>query len=294
MTLMRCETTARRLFSVLLNSRLALFVFGVSALGLRFGVLPVSGAIADELAKQGPASKDQRTAAEYDEAIRLAPTDGSAYFARGRYWAEKREFGKALADLNEAIRLDPTDASAFAWRGRVWRVKEDLNKAIADFDEAIRLDPSNVEHTQHRNEALLQQKSFQQEKQPEPTEPISLWTVFAFGFLGLSFALSGIPFILERVPPNPWSGFRVQATLENPAVWYRANRFLGKCLLGFGLFVMVTAVGLSFIPRINPVVYLFSIVGALIMGTNALVILCFLFLQSLSPTRVTRRDISAK
>ena len=119
---MRRKKTARRFLSILLNSRLSLFAFGVSALGLPFGLLPVSSAIAEDPANQGPSSKDQRTAADYDEAIRHAPTDGSAYFARGRYWAEKREFGKALTDLNEAIRLNPTDASAFAWRGRVWCV----------------------------------------------------------------------------------------------------------------------------------------------------------------------------
>ena len=72
----------------------------------------------------------------------------------------------ALADLNEAIRLNPTDASAFAWRGRVWRVREDFDKAIADFNEAIRLDPENVEYIEHRNEALrAANKALQQKKQ---------------------------------------------------------------------------------------------------------------------------------
>ncbi len=152
------KTTARKFLSILLNSRLALFAFGISALAIPSGLLPVSGAIADEPAKQGRSSEDQRTAADYNEAIRLAPTDGSTYSARGRYWAKKREFGSALKDLNEAIRLNPTDASAFAWRGRVWLVREDFDKAIADYNEAIRLDPKDVEYTKHRNEALQQKK----------------------------------------------------------------------------------------------------------------------------------------
>jgi SdpI/YfhL protein family/Tetratricopeptide repeat len=294
---MRRKTMARRYFSILLNSRLALVAFGVSALGLPFGLLPVSSAIAEQPAKPGPTSKDQRNAADYDEAIRLAPTDGSAYFARGRYWAEKREFGNALADLNEAIRLNPTDASAFAWRGRVWCVKENFDKAIADYNEAIRLDPQNLEHTEIRNEALQQKKVLQQMKalqQKEKPEPISWWTVFAFALLGFLFVGTGIPLILEKVAPNPWYGFRVQATLENPAVWYPANRYLGKCLLGFGLFVIVTAVGLSFVSDINPGVYFFSCGGALVVGSHVMLILCVLFLQSLSPPHVTRRNISAE
>jgi hypothetical protein len=214
---MRRKTTARRFCSIVLNSRLALFAFGVSALGLPFGPMPVSSAIAEESAKEGPSLKDQRTAASYDEAIRL--------------------------------------------------------------------DPQDVQHTEHRDEAL------QQKEQPEP---ISWWSVFAFVLMGVLFAGSGIPLMLQRVPPNPWYGFRVQATLENPAVWYPANRYLGKCLLAFGLFVMVTAVGLSFVPGINPLIYHFSFVGALVMGANIMLIMSVLFLQSLSPPRVTRRDISAR
>jgi tetratricopeptide (TPR) repeat protein len=297
MTLMRRKTTARMFFSILLNSRLALFAFGVSALGLPFGLLPVSSAIAEEPAKQGPSSKDQRTAADHNEAIPRAPTDGSAYSARGRYWAEKREFGKALTDLNEAIRLNPTDASAFAWRGRVWCVKENFDKAIADFNEAIRLDPQNVEHTKHRNQALQEKKTFQQLKalqQKEQPAPISWWTVLAFAILGFLFVGTGIPLILQRVPPNPWYGFRVQATLENPAVWYPANRYLGKCLLVFGLFMIVTSVGLSLVPRINPGIYVLSCGVAMVVGANIMLIMCVVFLQSLSPPYVTRRNISAK
>jgi SdpI/YfhL protein family len=226
---MRRKTTARRFFSILLNSRLALFAFGVSALGLPFELLPVSSAIADEPAKQGPSSKDQRTAANY----------------------------------NEAIRLDPQD----------------------------------VKHTEHRNGALRQKKVLQQKKalqQKEQPEPISWWTVLAFGSIGLLFAVAAIPLISQRVPPNPWYGFRVQATLENPAVWYPANRYLGIYLLAFGLYVMVTSVGLSLVPGINWAVYFFSCVGAQVIGANIMLILSFLSLQSFSPPHVTRRDISAE
>src|SRR5262249_50929833 len=37
---------------------------------------------------------------------------------RGRAWAEKKEYGRAIKDYDEAIRLDPKDAKAFnrlAW-----------------------------------------------------------------------------------------------------------------------------------------------------------------------------------
>jgi hypothetical protein len=202
MTLMRRKTTARRILAILLHSRLALFAFGISALGLPFGVLPASSAIAAEQAKQQPTSGDQRTAADDAKVIRPAPTDG----------------------LNQ----------------------------------------------------------------------ISWWSVLAFVLTGFVFAGSAIPLILQRVPPNPWYGFRVQATLENPAVWYPVNRCLGKCLFVCGLFVIVTSVGLSFVPGINPLAYAFSCVGALAVGSHLLLIPFVVFPQLLSRRHATHRDTSVE
>jgi hypothetical protein len=194
-----------------------------------------------------------------------------------------------LLPVSSAIAEEP------AKQGR----SSNFDKAIADYNEAIRLDPQDVEYTKLRNQALQQKKELKEQRkllkqQKEKPEPISWWTVFAFALLGFLFVGTGIPLILEKVAPNPWYGFRVQATLENPAVWYPANRYLGKCLLGFGLFVIVTAVGLSFVPDINPGVYFFSCAGALVVGSHVMLILCVLFLQSLSPLHVTRRNISAE
>jgi uncharacterized membrane protein len=52
-----------------------------------------------------------------------------------------------------------------------------------------------------------------------------------------SFMLSGvlavlaIPLVLQRIPPNPIYGFRAPKTRSSPAVWYRANVFLGWALI---------------------------------------------------------------
>lgn len=45
------------------------------------------------------------------------------------------------------------------------------------------------------------------------------------------FAVISIPLILKAVPPNGLYGFRVRATLTNPAIWYAANAFGGWALL---------------------------------------------------------------
>ncbi|MGY5957924.1 SdpI family protein [Kosakonia sp. BK9b] len=44
-----------------------------------------------------------------------------------------------------------------------------------------------------------------------------------------------IPLALQKIKPNRWYGVRTAFTLNNPLIWYRANRF-------YGLFMIVSAV----------------------------------------------------
>jgi tetratricopeptide (TPR) repeat protein len=53
----------------------------------------------------------------------------------------KRELGRALSEYDEAIRLDPSNGMAHCSRGAAWTEKGEFDRAIASFDEAIRLDP---------------------------------------------------------------------------------------------------------------------------------------------------------
>ncbi len=78
---------------------------------------------------------------DYDEAIRLDPTLAVPFYNRGNAWSDKKEYDKAIKDYNEAIRLNPKHALAFNNRGNAWSDKKEYDKAIKDFDEAIRLDP---------------------------------------------------------------------------------------------------------------------------------------------------------
>jgi len=47
--------------------------------------------------------------------------------------------------------------------------------------------------------------------------------------------VAGIPFAMNRVKPNMWSGFRTERTLADPKVWYRVNRDMGLDLMGLGV-----------------------------------------------------------
>lgn len=66
----------------------------------------------------------------------------------------------------------------------------------------------------------------------------------------LLMALS-LPLLWEKVPPNGLYGFRVKATLENPQIWYAANKFAAKRMLAAGAVFVAAAVILYFIPGIG-------------------------------------------
>jgi hypothetical protein len=57
-----------------------------------------------------------------------------------------------------------------------------------------------------------------------------LYTIAGLFLAGLS-----VPLILQKIPPNGLYGFRIPATLENPALWYKVNRYSGWRLLVVGL-----------------------------------------------------------
>jgi tetratricopeptide (TPR) repeat protein len=81
---------------------------------------------------------------DYNEAIRLNPTNAPGYLNRGNLRGDNKEFDKAISDYNEAIRLDPSYANAYNGRGWAWWNKKEYDKAIADYNEAIRLDSNNL------------------------------------------------------------------------------------------------------------------------------------------------------
>jgi len=49
-----------------------------------------------------------------------------------------------------------------------------------------------------------------------------LYLVVSLILIGL-----GVPFLMDKVPPNSWYGFRTPRTLNDPGAWYRANRACG-------------------------------------------------------------------
>ena len=62
-------------------------------------------------------------------------------------------------------------------------------------------------------------------------------------FVGAGLLLAGIavPMILKVIPPNPFYGFRVPKTMNNPEIWYEINTYSGWWLFAAGLLEALSA-----------------------------------------------------
>jgi SdpI/YfhL protein family len=102
---------------------------------------------------------------------------------------------------------------------------------------------------------------------------------------GLLLAALSIPLILGRIGPNSWYGFRIQQTLDDPAVWYPVNAYSARGLLAVGLAIVVAAIGLYFVPDIDLAVYA-SAVGAIALGGMAITfVLSLRYIKALARRR---------
>jgi hypothetical protein len=60
-----------------------------------------------------------------------------------------------------------------------------------------------------------------------------------------------VPMIRGKVKPNGLYGFRIPLTLDNPQIWYPANRYAGWLLLAWALISLVATLGLPFLPGMD-------------------------------------------
>lgn len=85
---------------------------------------------------------------------------------------------------------------------------------------------------------------------------------------GIGLALLSLPLLAGKVKPNPYYGFRVPQTLENPALWYATNRYFARLQLAVGLLFSAISLGLYFWPGIS--------VDAYALGCLAVFLLLFI------------------
>ena len=83
--------------------------------------------------------------ADFDEVIRLTPSDPGAYVDRGIEWVKDAIAGryvpdKAIADFSRAIDLDPKSRRAYVLRINAWKLKNDFVAMARDLESMIQLD----------------------------------------------------------------------------------------------------------------------------------------------------------
>jgi SdpI/YfhL protein family len=76
---------------------------------------------------------------------------------------------------------------------------------------------------------------------------MEIYRLFFTGASLLVMALS-VPMVRGRVEPNGWYGFRIPITLNNPEIWYPANRYAGWCLLVYAAILLVASLLLPLVP----------------------------------------------
>ena len=104
------------------------------------------------------------------------------------------------------------------------------------------------------------------------------------GFLlsGTLVIVLGVPLIRGRVRPNPWYGFRVRRTLEDPEVWYPANRYAARWLIGAAAAAwMAVAAALYAVPGFGLAPYAITCGAVAVAGIAAGLVQSFRYLRTL-------------
>jgi uncharacterized membrane protein len=107
--------------------------------------------------------------------------------------------------------------------------------------------------------------------------------ILLFVLTGLLLIVISIPMIRGKVKPNSWYGFRIRATLDDPDVWYPANAYAGKWLLGYGVVQTIAAVLIPIVwPTISVDEYSILITVVLMVGLLVVFIASMRFVTSLT------------
>ena len=103
---------------------------------------------------------------------------------------------------------------------------------------------------------------------------------------GLLLILVSLSLLWGKITPNPIYGFRVRATLKNPAIWYPANKFAAKRLIWAGAVVVGASLSLYSIPGLSLDWYALGCLAAFAIAMIFALIQSFRYLRSLTRSKV--------
>ena len=98
---------------------------------------------------------------------------------------------------------------------------------------------------------------------------------------GSVFIIISIPMLFNKIGPNYYYGFRTKKTLSNKEIWYKANRFMAKCLIIAGAVILTTGILLTFRKTTTCICQGLITILAVIIPTSIAVILSMIYLKKL-------------
>ncbi len=108
----------------------------------------------------------------------------------------------------------------------------------------------------------------------------------------LTYVLSGLlmiaiaePLIRRKIKPNPWYGFRLRATLEDPVIWYEVNAAGGRGLRRAGAGITLSALILYLIPGLSTDAYALLCTAVMVVLMTICLVAAFRSLSALTKRR---------
>jgi len=83
---------------------------------------------------------------------------------------------------------------------------------------------------------------------------------------GILLALLAIPLLARKIGPNPFYGFRVKKTLEDPNTWYEVNQYFARRQMAVGVLTAVFSAGLYSWPGIGLDGYALACLGVFVLA----------------------------
>lgn len=105
--------------------------------------------------------------------------------------------------------------------------------------------------------------------------------------IGILMIVIAIPMILEKIKPNIFYGFKTKKTLSDEKIWYPANKYAGKVMVGTGIAISILALltyilmDRNIIPPIDEVTLTILWCGILFVPIIIMLILSFAYLRKL-------------
>lgn len=109
-----------------------------------------------------------------------------------------------------------------------------------------------------------------------------MFTLFMIYFGGsVLLILLSLPLIYGKVKPNLFYGFRIPATLNDPALWYPVNKFFAKRQLFVGIAEALASSGLYFVKGISIDGYALSVLAVFVAAFSIAIFQSWKYMKSL-------------